>query len=268
MPALNANANGDYYETGAGFTMPTSAGTYATWFYPTSITARQVLSIHTGTDSGLNWRADLAGKAFNGYRGGATYATAGADATAFAAYLGANNWHFLAFTWSGSASKLYMGNRATPPAEPSSYSGGTTIIATPTTTTSALRMMNDKPTTTRWLNGRMAMYAVYPRALAQFELYQLWKGVQLPAATGFWLPGMNGTTNVPDYSGNGWTGTITSLDLADGPPVLMPWQQWHEEGADYMVAAAPAGGQPTTKRWSGVPGMRIGGAAFGQGWGY
>ena len=27
-----------------------------------------------------------------------------------------------------------------------------------------------------------------------------------------------------------------------------------------------ASGQPTTKRWGGVPGMRIGGATFGQGW--
>lgn len=33
-----------------------------------------------------------------------------------------------------------------------------------------------------------------------------------------------------------------------------------------FVAPAAAGGQPTTKRWGGVPFMRLGGTTFGQGW--
>lgn len=33
-----------------------------------------------------------------------------------------------------------------------------------------------------------------------------------------------------------------------------------------LAGGGGASGQPTTKRWGGVPGMRLGGASFGQGW--
>ena len=69
----------------------------------------------------------------------------------------------------------------------------------------------------------------------------------------------------------------TATDLANGTPATSyatvdisntardtttPWIGCWEHAS----GGGGASGQPTTKRWGGVPGMRIGGASFGQGW--
>lgn len=74
--------------------------------------------------------------------------------------------------------------------------------------------------------------------------YRLWRGEIVPGATYFGMPGLNGTTNVPDVSSGNRAGTITSLDLVDGPPLVIPFSRW--DGDEYEVAAAPA---PSTRAW-------------------
>ena len=54
-----------------------------------------------------------------------------------------------------------------------------------------------------------------------------------------WLPGYNGTTNVPDWSGNANTGTITGATVSDQVPI--PFRRRGPLYVPYTVAAAPSG---------------------------
>lgn len=81
------------------------------------------------------------------------------------------------------------------------------------------------------------------------------------------FPGWDGASSVTDYSGNGYTGTVTSGAVANHAAIVNPFDSlvvWEDDA--YEVAAA-ATGQPMVKRWGGVPFMRLGGTTFGQGWG-
>ena len=266
MSALLYNANGDQVVTGAGFSWPTTAGTAVATFFPTDATQRQALFRAGGADNQVQFSAHQAGDPFFANRQGATTASAEAAAANFAAYA-LNNWLILFFSWDTTNSWLYLGNISTgvAPAEPSSYSIRTTIVS-PTAGTGALYVGNSDISNLRWLRGRIARASMYGRVLSDTERRVLFEGGIIGGATlDHWF-GYNGTTDVPDYSGNGWTGTITSLTVDAGPPIANPWAKvLGEEDGPYAVAAA-VGGQPTRKRHGGVPGMRLGGATFGGSW--
>lgn len=118
------------------------------------------------------------------------------------------------------------------------------------------------------IDGSITMTAAFTAALTLAEIQQIqmvpWLMFGRTDKKLIALHGLNGTTNVTDYSGNAYTGTITDGALANGAPLVSPFE-WAGLDAPYTVAAAV--GQPTVKRWCGVPFMRQGGTTFGQGWG-
>lgn len=98
------------------------------------------------------------------------------------------------------------------------------------------------------------------------RLWQLGYGHIVAGAVKMEL-GFPGTGTQNDFSGNGNDGTLTGATYLDHPAgTQMPFHDWQVDDLPYAVAALAAG-QPTIKRWGGVPFMRLGGATFGQGWG-
>ena len=67
---------------------------------------------------------------------------------------------------------------------------------------------------------------------------------------------------VGDYTAPSTSGVTVGGSLSGGSGF------WLAAVLRFTVSGGGGGasGQPTTKRWGGVPGMRLGGASFGQGW--
>lgn len=219
--SLLYNADGDIALSAvSSLAMPTTAGAIGQWVYLTDDTTRQVWCGHTGTDSAIGWRGDLAGDELQCYReGSVAYAEARAPIANFAVYA-LNKWLYVLFAWSATASKIYMGDETTAPAEPSAYSVGyPTLIDTPTTVTGQIGLGNAAGAPTRWVRGRIGSWELYDATpnLAQADLCRLgtWP------ARHYLSFGRNGTTDIPDITGNGLTATITALsspDIEPGPP--------------------------------------------------
>lgn len=214
-------ASGVYYET-AAFTFPTTAGTIAIVAQLADDTVRQNF-LHTvfPPDVGLDWRGDTAGDNLQFFRQGATYASAQAAAanfnhTGYSPYaLGA--WCSLIASWDTTNTWLYLGRvGGPPPHEPSAYAGRTTI-GTPNTTAAVLRVMNSTVTTARYPRGPMAALAIAAHVWTPEERQAFNHLRFVPGCELFHFIGANGVVNVPDASGNGWTGTFT------GTPTTAAW---------------------------------------------
>ena len=216
--SLLYDADGDRAESINPVVMPGTAGAFAMWVYLTNDVRRQRLWSMAGVDASLSWRPDLGGGLnLSGYRQGSTYGEADANIVDFAAYA-LNKWLYILFAWDAGTSKLYMGDETSAPAEPSAYSV-TTLIASPTGTGGAVTIGNDLANTTRWMSGRVGSWELYNTTpnLAQADLCRL--GTY--PAQHYLSFGRNGTTNIPDITGNGLTASITGLsspDINPGPP--------------------------------------------------
>lgn len=228
MPAIALIAgSGVYYET-AAFTFPTTEGTLAVVTRLDDDTARQNFC-HTvfPPDVGLSWQAQNAGDPIEFFRQGATYASAGANIADFnsatyspyaAPVAGVGVWCSVIATWSAANTWLYLGRvGGPPPQEPSAYQLRSAIV-TPNTTAAPLRGMNSTVNTTRNTRGPMAALAIAnrvwtPEERQQFNHLRLVSGCSL-----FHYIGANGTVNVPDASGNGWTGTFTGTPTTAARP--------------------------------------------------
>lgn len=210
---------------------PSESGTINLWFYPTDDTARQSLWHHTGgSDLQMTFRGDQAGDPFACFRGGSVYWDASANAANFAAY-GLNKWLAISFRYGGSSADLWLGDENNTPAAPSAYgvqATGNTAI----TTAGAIYVANNL-VTTRWIRGRLGAYAWWNGTiLSDTEVGAWWsnpfgffpiQGATFPAPTVYGRPGSNGTTDVPDETGNGNTGTITGLSSPDrNPSIVFP----------------------------------------------
>ena len=117
-----------------------------------------------------------------------------------------------------------------------------------------------------YLSGRIAEVVMWNVALADAVVAALAAGVcpfQVEPASiiGYWpLQGL--ASPEPDWSANARSLTVTGATAADHAPVL-PY--WRRGGLYEDVAAAEAAGQPTMRRWAGVP--HLGGARpQGRGW--
>ena len=225
--SLLYDADGDKFVSTSAISAPT-AGTTITWFYPTSDTARQTVYIYQG-DGGSNgyadlvWRADLAGDYFAATRergAGATQILVQANAANYSVY-GLNKWLCLVFRWdtagANSDQRLWMGDETTAPAAPSSYTTQSAGSGASSTTAGVCTVGASNVSTTRWLRGRVGFHALFSTALSDADMNAVCAGVYWGSPTHWWLPGRNGTTDVPEIAG-GNTGVITGLSSPDFAP--------------------------------------------------
>lgn len=227
--SLLYDADGDLIDLPA--VSPTGEATVALWVYLTDNTTRQQFWAHGGIDFQVSFRGDVAGDPLQFFRQGATYGEATADGTNFAAY-GLNKWlAVVGRAPSGTNATLWVGDESTSPAGPSVYNTQTALV-TPTTTSGAPRIGN-QTTTTRWIRGSVGGYVWWNgTALTDPQVAAWWAdpfgylashGSLFATPTAFGRCGSNGTTDVPDETGNGNTGTITGLSSPDQLPyVLFP----------------------------------------------
>lgn len=133
-----------------------------------------------------------------------------------------NTWRFVGFSWDGTnAPKIYRGDLTTAIAEVSSYV--TSQAGSGTAQDESANSMifgNINPAGGEGFNGRIATVMVYNRVLSVGEMQSL--QFMPRAASGCLIYsnyGYNGTTNAPDWSGNGNTGTNTGATVGDHVPV-------------------------------------------------
>ena len=204
-----------------------ATGTFMMWIYATSDTLRQSIISRDGTTAyyAMAWRADLAGDNFEWTRQRSTAQVAAISGAAnFAAY-GLNKWLFIAgvFNTGGANAdqKIYMGDRNTSAAEPSSYSSQTVGSGTVSTTygTNDLYIGNSRINTAREFNGRIAFCHLLNTALTQKQIIaQQWKPqIRAGETVLFAHYGFPGTS-CPDYSGNKINGTVTGAVNAPHVP--------------------------------------------------
>lgn len=217
--ALQGTANGHQWVTGSTFAVPANTGTCVVVAKITNDTRRQFLLRHSGSDLSFDFNGAASPKALSLARAGATYASADANAGSYAHYV-AGDWLVIAFDWdTAAAARGWIGNLSTGAAlaQPSAYTLQATI-ATPTTTQSALTCGGHSSVGTLYMEGPVACVCLFARVLSSDERGMFLRSRIPGSAYYIGRPGTNGTTDVPDVSGNGWTGTITGMSLADGPP--------------------------------------------------
>lgn len=205
-------------------------GTILLWLYPTSNTARQDIVRHTGMpDWTVDWRADLSGKPFEGFRQASiSYTSISADAANFSAY-GINKWLFLVVRWdtTGVATdqKLLMGDLNTHAAEPSSYNTQSAGSGSRSTTNADVYMGNSHVGGGgRYFRGDIAFVGVWNYPLTSSEIIaQQFRPRVTSGCVLFCHYGFNGTGTQPDWSGNGINGTVTGTTQSDHAPISPPF---------------------------------------------
>lgn len=118
-----------------------------------------------------------------------------------------------------------------------------------------------------YLNGDTLLIGVWNRELSDAEFERLpfsllhWHA---SAPVGLWLLDQSLTTqNVVDFTGNGANQTaITGTAVATNHPPV--WNRGHEMVT--VTVTAPAAGQPTMRRWGGVPHLMPGPRLRGRSW--
>lgn len=248
--SLLFDADGDQVSLAA--VTPAGGITAAVWFYPTDDTVRQSLWHHLSNDTQIVFDGSVANDPIQCWRAGATYGEAYADAASFARF-GLNKWCCLVFRAGvGASPSVFVGDATNPPEAPSAYTFQTTLV-TPSAASGQI-LIGANLTSTRWIRGRLGAYAWWDNVvLSDAEVAKWWanpygfrssEGGQFPTPAAFGRPGSNGTTDVPDESGNGRTGTITGLSSPDTEPFVVFTPTWvkamdtgHDAGCDLGVAA-------------------------------
>jgi hypothetical protein len=200
-----------------------TAYTYLTWTYPTTQTGDRRLWRKNSNVGGQANQAVWNALDTNELRFVTFRATTNDLSISTGQNFALNTWHCFAFTHSaGSGNRIYYGTLGTNMAE---VSYGTQTVGTGALVSDAggaLGIGNLVGGSTAW-QGRISDFAYLNVELTLAEI-QLWQfnphnmaGTKL-----FHKLGSNGTTNVPDWSGNGCTGTVSGCSVSDDPP-LRPW---------------------------------------------
>jgi hypothetical protein len=159
------------------------------------------------------------------------------------AALGTGKWVFIVAVWDTNGAngdqKLYVGDRATPAAEPSSYTVQTVGSGAITTNGTGNMFLGNRDNGGQPLEGDIAISQIVNRIMTQGEIRALqWQPMWVSGTIARHVHGWNGTTNVPDLSGNGNTGTITGATVSAHVP-LGNWNGARAPRVPYVVAAAP-----------------------------
>lgn len=214
-------ANGDLISFGSQTHPNDGAGTICFWIYPTDNTARQQLFIWIN-GFGLGWRADSSGN-FEFFVNRVTTPLLIEFNYTNAAAFGTNKWVFMAFRWNASGvagdEEAYIGDLSTLAVEPSSYFtqqvGSGNVGGTGTYV-----LGNHSSATTRYFRGRIAHYSKFDRYLNIDEIHHIqFSRKPIDNCKHFIEPGFNGTGTQPDWSGNGFSGTVTGATVTDHVPL-------------------------------------------------
>ena len=198
-----------------------NAGTYIAWCYLTSLSvfalmwdkAHRYMYLDNGTGR-INLEIERA----------TTLETAWATQANFAA-LGINKWCFFAATWNSTGAngdhRLYVGDAATPAAEPSAY--GLQQLGTGAVTSDAATNLTfgNAAAGGSPMTGRGGVVMLYNSALATGAIRSL--QYQPQARSGCLLYsrlGFNGTGTQADWSGNVRNGTVTAATLHNSAPPI------------------------------------------------
>ena len=174
------------------------------------------------------------------------------ESRAAASSLSTGKWWFLAGTHPGgnAVSKLYIGDLSTPPAEPGSYVVQGTV--TPASETAAAFIGNRAVDTNRTYDGNLAHVSVWDTDLDANQLnllrimpyaafHRFTKAGTLITLKGYWPLGESAAGTSLDHSGQGSTGTDTSV----GVPAAAPWDapfEFTRRGVRRVWRSIPAAG--------------------------
>lgn len=233
-------AASDRVDCGSGSTLDDlDPFTILLWVYPTTLTNNRVIFIKG--QSGNNSRKSLTIPVVTS-NVSFTVDRATTD-TSFITSGGiwvVNTWYLLAATFDSAASPvahIYRGTLTAGATEPSYGTSTDGSGAVQSDAAENLRLGNSAANTVAF-QGRIgyAAYIAGALTLAQIIDWQFRPRV-IAGTRGFWIPGYNGTANVPDLSGNGNTGTITGATVADHVPLPAPFGR-SDGWAPYVVASA------------------------------
>lgn len=247
MSARSFPLFGDYINGGSGASLDDLVtATFVAWVYPTAFAANQVLWSKNGTTryARFNTAARL--------NFAVARATTPLEVTATDT-LTANRWAFVAGALNtggvNTDQKAYYGSLTSVVAEVSAYT--TQQVGTGAVTSDAAGNLSiGSNTASQPFTGRVAWVQVYNRQLSLGELRMLQgdRSLKLQGCVGFWQPGWDAGTTVPDLSGSGNHGTITGaptyvaglpLAYTTGSVARMPYT---------AVAAAATGGKRIDRR--------------------
>ena len=236
--SLLYDANGDQISHAS--VSPAESGGVLVWVYLSAFAVRMQAWHHSGADLAIALRGDLG--QIEAFRGATTsYWSATVNVTAWGSLWGTGKYLCLAWLYGGGAPDLLLGDESTPLTLPGAYVSRTTGAGTVLTTASTFLVGNSSASNVRWVRERVGAYAWfdnYRPSQAEAEAWRLnpfgylsSEGGQFPTPYLFCRPGSNGTTDVPDDTGNGNTGTITGLSAADSQPFIPFNPSWIRNAA-------------------------------------
>lgn len=116
---------------------------------------------------------------------------------------------------------------------------------------------DDGETTRSRLDGSIADLHIWTVVLNAEEVTQAMRGaIVRPHQQILWLPLWGITSPEPDWSGSNAHGTLTGTVRDDHPPgISAVWLAPHPRQSQVVAAAA---GQPSMRRWGGIPHMLTG----------
>lgn len=160
--------------------------------------------------------------------------------------LDATAWQWVAVTWDFAGADadqhVYTGTLSDPMAEASYTTRDVGSGAVDDFSSYQFGIMNngDAVNFNRPSEGTAERVWLFDRQLSLEELQTIqYRPLALDGLVAYWLPGFNGTTDVPDFGPNNLTGTVSGTwTLNDGPPVSHPFAL----GAPGGVTGGAAGG--------------------------
>lgn len=237
-------------DVGAGTSLDNvTAGTCLVWAKTTNVGGSNQILYRKGAAVGDIYRFSFTGTTLSAV---VTRATTNLEAAALHANcngLAANTWVCFCATWNTAGvngdQKLFTGTLTSLLAEPSAYS--TQAVGSGTAGNNAADSMFIGSTSTGsqpWL-GDIAVFQYVNRqmTLGEARAWQF-RPSWVSGTVGMWVLGWNGTTNVPDLSGNANTGTITGATVSAHVP-LGNWNDAAPGHLPYVVAA----GAGSTSSW-------------------
>ena len=207
-----------------------NTGTVLAWVYPTGTSSVGVI-YWKGPSSGAGRQLFqiLTTPALNVIRSRATTNLIATAATANFSAWGLNKWLLVGGVWdtAGVAAdqRLYVGDLATAAAEPSTYSAQNAGAGGNSTNDTNDALIGNNPGFANGFVGRIAVVAIWSAVLTAAQIAS-WQWNPRPRvdnllAAGYWECGLDpwGATSVPDMSGNGNTGTPTSVTVEEHAPI-------------------------------------------------
>ena len=194
--------------------------TYIAWMYPTSaLTSGGIIAKGTSGSTSRRSFEIRTSVVANGLFYVADYTTV---CNAEANVLVANQWQCVAATMDGTSkvAKLYWGDLTTSMAE-CTYTTQTTGTGSISSNAALNQFVGSYGSGTTGGTGKhLADVAIFNRVLTVGELRD-WQfnPRKMTGCVGFWRLGSNGTTNVPDLSGNFNTGSITGTTVSAHVPM-------------------------------------------------